>query len=151
MPSTLAKSLLIDFLLASISLSHADNARDIVAARHMGDNSYSTGEPAQGDELFLPIIETVIYEGDTKSAQHMFGVREIQNPSRAESRSEPDAWLSDIRALAQSRSGSKFAPFGQYDCTNAFNGILGTFTLLRRRLTYSILISRSNTRTASYN
>jgi hypothetical protein len=44
MRSTLAKSLLIDFLLTSICLSHGDNPRDVVAAWRVGDNDYSTGE-----------------------------------------------------------------------------------------------------------
>jgi hypothetical protein len=47
MRSTLAKSLLIDFLLTSICLSHGDNPRGIVAAWRVGNDDYSTGERAQ--------------------------------------------------------------------------------------------------------
>jgi hypothetical protein len=49
MRSTLAKSLLIDFLLTSICLSHGDNPRGIVAAWRVGNDDYSTGERAQSD------------------------------------------------------------------------------------------------------
>ena len=78
MRSTLAKSLLIDFLLTSICLSHGDNPRGVVAAWRVGDDDYSTGEQAQGDEPFLPIIEAAIDEADTRAGQHLFGVRKIQ-------------------------------------------------------------------------
>jgi hypothetical protein len=44
----------------------------------VGDNDYSTGEQAQGDEPFLSIIETVIYERDARAGQYLFGVRKIQ-------------------------------------------------------------------------
>jgi len=49
MRSTLAKSLLIDFLLTSICLSHGDNPLGIVAAWRVGNDDYSTGERAQSD------------------------------------------------------------------------------------------------------
>jgi hypothetical protein len=52
MRSTLAKSLLIDFLLTSIYLSHGDNPRGVVAAWRVGNNNYSTGEQAQSDQPF---------------------------------------------------------------------------------------------------
>jgi hypothetical protein len=46
MRSILAKSLLIDFLLTSICLSHGDNARGVLAARGVRNHDYSTGEQA---------------------------------------------------------------------------------------------------------
>jgi hypothetical protein len=49
MRSILAKSLLVDFLLTSIGLSHGDDARHGVAARRVGNDDYSTGEQAQCD------------------------------------------------------------------------------------------------------
>ncbi len=78
MGSTLAKSLLIDFLFTSICLSHRDNPRDTFAPWRVGNHDYSTGQQTQGDEPFLTIIETVIYEGDATTAEHLFSVREIQ-------------------------------------------------------------------------
>src|SRR5207248_3980457 len=78
MRSILAKSLLIDFLLTSICLSHGDNPGDVAAAWRVGNNDYSTGEQTQGDKPFLSIIEAAVYEGDAKPGQHLFGVRKIQ-------------------------------------------------------------------------
>src|SRR5580704_9614168 len=78
MRSTLAKSLLIDFLLMSICLSHGDNPRDVVAAWRVGNNDYSTGEQAQCDKPFLSIIEAAIYEGYAGTGQYLFGIRKIQ-------------------------------------------------------------------------
>jgi len=78
MRSTLAKSLLIDFLLTSICLSHGDNPRDVVAAWRVGNDNHSTGEQAQGDKPFLSIIEAAVYEGNAWSGQHLFGVHKIQ-------------------------------------------------------------------------
>ena len=78
MRSTLAKSLLIDFLFTSICLPHGDNPRDVVAAWRVGNDDYSTGEQAQGDKPFLSIIETAIYERDARPGQDLFGVRKIQ-------------------------------------------------------------------------
>src|SRR5271167_2845509 len=78
MRSTLAKSLLIDFLLTSICLSHGDNSGNVVATWRVGDNDYSADEQAQSDKPFLSIIKTVIDEGDAGSAQHLFGVRKVQ-------------------------------------------------------------------------
>lgn len=49
MPSTLAKSLLIDFLLTPVCLSHGDDPRDIAAAGRVGNDNYSTVEQAQRD------------------------------------------------------------------------------------------------------
>jgi hypothetical protein len=49
MRSTRAKSLLIDFLLTSICLSHGNNPGDVVAAWRVGNDDYSTGERAQSD------------------------------------------------------------------------------------------------------
>src|SRR5689334_158678 len=66
--STLAKSLLIDFLLTSICLPHGDNSRDVIAAWRVGNNHYSTGEQAQSDKPFLSIIETVIDERNACAA-----------------------------------------------------------------------------------
>jgi hypothetical protein len=73
-----AKSLLIDFLLTSVCLSHGDDARFIVAVLRVGYDNYSTGEKAQGEKPFLPIIETVIYESHVRPGQYLLGVREIQ-------------------------------------------------------------------------
>jgi hypothetical protein len=78
MRSILAKSLFVDFLLTSICLSRGDNPRDVPAAWRVGDNDCSTGEQAQGDKPFLSIIETVVYEGDARPGQHLFGVRKVQ-------------------------------------------------------------------------
>jgi len=44
-----------------------------------GNDRYSTGEQAQGDKPFLPIIETVIYEGYTRPGQHLFGIRKVES------------------------------------------------------------------------
>jgi len=49
MRSTLAKSLLIDFLLTSICLSHGNNPRGIAAAWRVGDDDYPAREQAQSD------------------------------------------------------------------------------------------------------
>jgi hypothetical protein len=62
MRSTRAKSLLIDFLLTSICLSHGNNPGDVVAAWRVGNDDYSTGEQAQSDQPFLSIIEAAIHE-----------------------------------------------------------------------------------------
>jgi hypothetical protein len=75
MRSILTKSLLIDFLLTSIRLSHGDNPRGVAAAERVGDNDYPTGEQAQSDKPFLSIIETVIYERDARAGQHLFEIQ----------------------------------------------------------------------------
>jgi hypothetical protein len=78
MRSILAKSLLIDFSLTSICLSHGDNPRGVIAAWRVGDNNYSNGEQAQGDKPHFPIIEAAVYESDARPGQHPCSVREIQ-------------------------------------------------------------------------
>src|SRR5215469_15103282 len=78
MRSILAKSLLIDFLLTSICLSHGDDARHVTAARRVSNEDYSTGEQAQCDKPFLSIIEAVIHEGNARSAEHLFSVSKVE-------------------------------------------------------------------------
>ncbi len=78
MRSILAKSLLIDFLLTSIRLSHGDDARHDAATRRVSNDDYSTGEQAQGGKPFLSIIEAIIHEGHARVAEHLFGVGKVQ-------------------------------------------------------------------------
>jgi hypothetical protein len=68
---------LIDFLLTAVCLSHGDNPR-VLAARRVGDNHNPAGQHAKGDKPFLPIIETVIHECDTRAGQDFLGVPKIQ-------------------------------------------------------------------------
>jgi hypothetical protein len=44
----------------------------------MGYRYQASGEQPQSDKPFLSIIESVIYEGDARTSQHQFSVREIQ-------------------------------------------------------------------------
>lgn len=44
----------------------------------MGDNHNPAGQHAKGDKPFLPIIETVIHECDTRTGQDFLGVPKIQ-------------------------------------------------------------------------
>jgi len=88
MRSTLARSettllffetLLVDFFLTSIGLSHGDDSCNVVAAGRVGDHDYPLFEHAQSDQPFLSIVETVVDEGNTRPCQHLFGVGEIQS------------------------------------------------------------------------
>src|SRR5690242_560658 len=78
MRSILAKSLLIDFLLTSICLSHGDDMRHVAAARRVSNDDYSTGEQAQAGKPFLSIIEAIVHEGHARAAEHSFGIGKIQ-------------------------------------------------------------------------
>src|SRR5580693_4413937 len=75
--SSRAKSLLIDFFLTAVCLSHGDNPR-VLAARRVGESHDAAGQHAQGDKPFLPIIETVIHECDARACEHFLGVPKIQ-------------------------------------------------------------------------
>ena len=44
----------------------------------MGNDDYSTGEQAQGDQPFLSIIEPVVYEGDARPGENLLGVGKMQ-------------------------------------------------------------------------
>ncbi len=78
MRSTLAKSLLIDFFLTSICLSHRDDSCSFVATRSVSDHDRTPVEQAQGDQPFLSIIEAAVDEGDAGPFEHVFGIGEIQ-------------------------------------------------------------------------
>jgi len=57
-----SKSLLMDFWLTSICLSHEDHASDGVPARPVRDDNHPTGKQAQRNQPFLPVVEAVIYK-----------------------------------------------------------------------------------------
>jgi len=78
MRSILAKSLLIDFLLTLICLSHGYNPRAVFAALRVGNNNHPASEPTQGDGPHLSLIEAAIHESGARPGQHLFSVREIQ-------------------------------------------------------------------------
>jgi hypothetical protein len=54
MRSILAKSLLIDFLLRLICLSHGDDPRGVFAAWRVGNNNHPASEQTQGDKPTSP-------------------------------------------------------------------------------------------------
>src|SRR3984885_7472451 len=62
-----SKSLLIDFLFTSISLSHGDDARPVIA-RRMGYDNQAPSQQAQSDEPFFAVSKTVVFEGDASPA-----------------------------------------------------------------------------------
>jgi hypothetical protein len=59
-----AKSVVVDFLLTSVCLSHGDNACHVGAARRVGNHDNPAFERTDANEPFLSVIDTVIYEGD---------------------------------------------------------------------------------------
>ena len=76
--SSLAKSLLIDFLLTSVRLSHGDHARHLVPARGVSHHHDPPSEHPESDQPFLSIVETVIDEADAAAGEDLFGIRKIQ-------------------------------------------------------------------------
>jgi hypothetical protein len=72
-----AKSLLINFLLTSVSLPHGDDARSLIA-RGMGYDNQAPGQQAQSDEPFFPIAEAVIFERDTRSGKNLLSILEAE-------------------------------------------------------------------------
>src|SRR5580704_8671296 len=70
MRSIRAKSLLIDLFFTSISLSHGNDARPVVA-RRMGYDHQMPREQTQSDEPRFAISEPVVPEGDARPGKHM--------------------------------------------------------------------------------
>jgi hypothetical protein len=52
---------LIDFLFTSVSLSHGDDARPVIA-RRMGYDNQTPGQQAQSDEPFFAVGESVVFD-----------------------------------------------------------------------------------------
>src|SRR5437879_10381611 len=77
MRSTLAKSLLIDFLLTPIRLPHGDDA-GCFAVRRMGNDDHPSSEHAQGDKPFLSIVEAAILEGNASFVKHLLGIFDVR-------------------------------------------------------------------------
>jgi hypothetical protein len=64
---------LIDFLFTSISLSHGDDARPVIA-RRMGYDNQTPSQQAQSDEPFFAVSKTVVFEGDARPCKHLPGI-----------------------------------------------------------------------------
>jgi hypothetical protein len=64
---------LIDFLFTSISLSHGDDARPVIA-RRMGYDNQTPSQQAQSDEPFFAVSKTVVFEGDARPCKHLLGI-----------------------------------------------------------------------------
>jgi hypothetical protein len=65
--------LTIDFLLTSVSLSYGDDARPVIA-RRMGYDDQAPSQPTQGDEPFLAVRKTIVFEGDAWSGEYLLGI-----------------------------------------------------------------------------
>lgn len=76
--SSLAKSLLIDFLLTSVRLSHGDHARHLVLARGVSHHHDPPNEHPESDQPFLSIVETVIDEAYAAAGEDLFGIGKVQ-------------------------------------------------------------------------
>src|ERR1035441_5246518 len=72
-----AKSLLIDFLLTAIALSHRDDPSS-PAARCVGDDYQASREQAQRDQPRFSIIETIVFESDTWPGEYLFRILKAQ-------------------------------------------------------------------------
>src|ERR1700686_5119198 len=68
-----AKSLLVDFLFTSVSLSHGDDARPVIA-RRVGYNHQTPGKQAQCDEPFFAVGESVVFESDARPGKYLFRI-----------------------------------------------------------------------------
>jgi SWIB/MDM2 domain len=69
--SSRTKSLLIDFLLTTVCLSHGDNPR-VVAARRVGDNHHADKRNVRADENLLEVF-------DGKKVVSMFEMTKLVN------------------------------------------------------------------------
>lgn len=72
--SSLAKLLLIDFLLMSVCLSLGDHARHLVAAWGMAHHHAPRRERSEAKQPFLSIVEMVIHEGRAASSKDPFSI-----------------------------------------------------------------------------
>jgi hypothetical protein len=61
----------------AIALPHRDNARSLIAWS-MGDDHQTAGEQPHGDQVFLPVVEAVVDEGDARPGEDLPGVLEAQ-------------------------------------------------------------------------
>jgi hypothetical protein len=57
----------------SISLSHGDDARPVIA-RRMGYDNRTPSQQAQSDEPFFAVSKTVVFEGDARPCKHLLGI-----------------------------------------------------------------------------
>src|SRR5689334_1298378 len=76
--SSLAKSLLIDFLLTWVRLSHGDDARHLVSTRGVSHHYDPPSEHSKSNRPFLSIVETVDDEADAAAGEDLFGVGKVQ-------------------------------------------------------------------------
>src|ERR1700686_93454 len=72
-----AKSLLVDFLFTSVSLSHGDDARPVIA-RRMGYDNQTPVQQAQSDEPFFAVGESVVFEGNAGPGKYLLGILEAE-------------------------------------------------------------------------
>src|SRR4051812_43591418 len=77
MRSIRGKSLLVDLLFTSVSLSHRDDARSVIVGC-VGYENQPSSQQAQSDEPLFPIVETVILERYARPSKHEFTVLESQ-------------------------------------------------------------------------
>jgi hypothetical protein len=76
--SNLATSLLIDFLLTSVHLSHEDDARHLVPTRGVSHHHDPPSKHSESDQPFLSIVETVVDEADAAAGEDLFGIGNVE-------------------------------------------------------------------------
>jgi hypothetical protein len=73
MRSIRAKSLLIDFFLTTVPLSHGNDARRLVT-RRMGNDHQTPDQQTQRDEPLFAVSKTVVFKGDAGPGKDLFGI-----------------------------------------------------------------------------